>query len=48
MLALLFPLVFGLAVNVANDHPQNFDDVKASIVKQIEHPVIQPGGPYNQ
>ncbi len=43
-------LVFliGTSINVANDHPHNMADVHASILKQIEHPVLGAGGPYNQ
>lgn len=47
MFILALPLLFGLTVNTLNDHPKNFSDVKASIEKQIKHPVKAPGGPYN-
>ncbi len=48
MHVILIVLLLGTGINVANDHPHNAADVKASIVKQIEHPVKAPGGPYNQ
>lgn len=48
MFALALPLLVGLTFNTLNDHPKNFDDVKASVVKQITHPVKEPGGPYNK
>lgn len=36
------PLVFllGTTLNTLNDHPHNYTDVKASIIRQIEHPTI--------
>lgn len=46
-LVLLLPLLAGLTFNTLNDHPKNFDDVKASIVKQVTQPEKAPGGPYN-
>ncbi len=47
MFVLALPLLFGLTFNTLNDHPKNYADVKASIVKQIKHPVKKPGGPFN-
>lgn len=47
-LLLLLPLLAGLTLNTLNDKPKNFDDVKASVVKQLKNPVKAPGGPYNK
>lgn len=50
MTALLFVLLFGTSVNTLNDHPQNFADVQASVLKQLQHPVVSPADPskYNK
>ncbi len=50
MHVLLLVLLVGTTVNVANDHPHSFNDVKASIIKQVTHPVIEAADPskYNK
>ncbi len=48
MWVFLIVLLGGTTVNTLNDHPHNAADVKASIVKQVTHPVKAPGGPYNK
>ena len=48
MPVLILVLILGTTFNTLNDHPKNFADVKASIVKQVKHPVKAPGGPYNK
>ena len=39
MHVLLFVLLFGTALNTLNDHPKNFNGVKASLEKQLHAPV---------
>ncbi len=48
MFILLFPILAGLTFNTLNDHPHNFADVKASIVKEYKHPVKTPSAPLNK
>lgn len=47
---ILIVLLLGTGINVANDHPHNFADVKSSILKQLQHPVISAADPekYNK
>lgn len=40
MFAIPLVLFLGTALNTLNDHPHNYTDVKASIIKQIDHPTI--------
>lgn len=50
MPVILMVLLLGTAVNVANTHPHNFADVKASVLQQVKHPVISAADPskYNK
>jgi len=40
MFAILAVLLLGTGLNVANDHPHDYADVKAALIKQVESPVI--------
>lgn len=40
MFAIVLVFLSGTTINTLNDHPHSYADVKASLIKQVKHPVI--------